>query len=116
MSCPGTVRFTAGRQAALLQSAESEHRPPFIVMLPPGDPGASGATFFSPEEPEDNAKLIALVDPKEKQQLLEVSGPIPDGLLGTEGAIFCKLRLLCIIAPSFRAVPAPQFGVVSVWQ
>jgi hypothetical protein len=74
------VSVTGTPQAVLLQSAGSTHRPSFIEMLPPGRSYIGGDTFFAKEEPEENAELIALVDPNEKTQLLNANGPIPDGL------------------------------------
>lgn len=74
------VSVTGTPQAVLLQSAESTHRPSFIQTLRPGPSYIGGDSFFSKDEPEDNDKLIALVDPNEKTQLLDVNGPIPNGL------------------------------------
>lgn len=74
------VSVTGTPQAVLLQSAESAHRPSFIEMLPPGRSYIGGEKFFSKDEPEENKELIALADPNEKAELLNVAGPIPDGL------------------------------------
>lgn len=74
------VSVTGTPQAVLLQSADSSHRPSFIIMLPPGQSYVGGDIFFSEDEPEDNDELIAVVDPNEKRELLDTSGPIPAGL------------------------------------
>ncbi len=75
------VSVTGTPQAVLLQSADSTHRPSFIVMLPPGGSYIGGDYFFNTEEPEDNPhNLITLVDQNEKKQLLNQDEPIPDGL------------------------------------
>src|SRR5579872_5602180 len=46
------VSVTGTPQAVLLQSADSSHKPSFIVMLPPGKSYVGGDKFFSTEEPE----------------------------------------------------------------
>lgn len=74
------VSVTGTPQAVLLQSADSSHRPTFIEMLPPGANYVGGDQFFHEDEPEDNQRLISLVDRNEKQQLLNPRGPIPPGL------------------------------------
>lgn len=74
------VSVTGTPQAVLLQSAESTHRPSFIVMLPPGNAYTGGDKFFGTAEPEDNACLISLVDDGEQGQLLDRSEPMPGGL------------------------------------
>ena len=74
------VSVTGTPQAVLLQSADSTHRPSFITMLPPGNSYIGGDSFFSEDEPEDNGRLIALVDRNEQQLLLNRRRPIPAGL------------------------------------
>jgi hypothetical protein len=74
------VSVTGTPQAVLLQSADSSHRPSFIKMLPAGSSYVGGEEFFSAEEPEDNERLITLVDRNEKQQLLNPRSEIPSGL------------------------------------
>ncbi|HXA18935.1 MAG TPA: Z1 domain-containing protein [Thermoanaerobaculia bacterium] len=75
------VSVTGTPQAVLLQSAESSHRPSFIVMLPPGATYVGGDHFFDSDEPEDNArKLIKVVDVMEQQRLLAPGSGIPEGL------------------------------------
>lgn len=74
------VSVTGTPQAVLLQSAESSHRPSFIRMLPPGDAYVGGNEFFNEDEPEDNERLITLVDRNERRQLLRRGTPIPAGL------------------------------------
>lgn len=74
------VSVTGTPQAVLLQSADSSHRPSFIRMLPPGVSYVGGEQFFSEDEPEENRKLISLVDQNEKLQLLKLKTPIPNGL------------------------------------
>lgn len=74
------VSVTGTPQAVLLQSADSSNRPSFITMLPPGNSYVGGDSFFDTEEPEDNARLISLVDQNEKLQLLAPLQPIPSGL------------------------------------
>jgi Z1 domain len=74
------VSVTGTPQAVLLQSADSNNRPSFIVMLPPGDLYVGGDRFFSTEEPDDNPGLIDLIAINEHQQLLNRTRPIPDGL------------------------------------
>jgi hypothetical protein len=64
------VSVTGTPQAVLLQSADSSHRPSFIVMLPPGSTYTGGDAFFDTEEPEDNPALIRLVAGGEQRQLL----------------------------------------------
>lgn len=74
------VSVTGTPQAVLLQSADSSHRPSFIKMLPAGASYVGGEQFFSQDEPEDNRRLISLVDRNEKAQLLNSRDPIPTGL------------------------------------
>jgi hypothetical protein len=74
------VSVTGTPQAVLLQSADSNNRPSFIQMLPPGASYVGGDAFFGFDEPEDNSGLISLVDRNEQQQLLAPNRPIPDGL------------------------------------
>jgi hypothetical protein len=74
------VSVTGTPQAVLLQSADSSHRPSFIKMLPAGASYVGGEEFFSKEEPEENERLITLVDRNEKQQLLNPRSEIPAGL------------------------------------
>ncbi len=75
------VSVTGTPQAVLLQSAESTHRPSFIVMLPPGPTYVGGDHFFESQEPEDNSrKLIDIVDTTEQQRLLAAGLTIPAGL------------------------------------
>jgi hypothetical protein len=74
------VSVTGTPQAVLLQSAESTHKPSFIIMLPPGESYVGGDVFFASDEPEDSPGLISVVDPNEKAALLNTNGPIPDGL------------------------------------
>ncbi len=74
------VSVTGTPQAVLLQSADSNNRPSFIVMLPPGASYVGGDRFFGTEEPDDNTALITLVDRNEQQQLLNRRRPIPPGL------------------------------------
>jgi hypothetical protein len=74
------VSVTGTPQAVLLQSADSNNRPSFIVMLPPGATYVGGDLFFATEEPDDNPALITLVDQNEQQQLLNRNRPIPPGL------------------------------------
>jgi Z1 domain-containing protein len=74
------VSVTGTPQAVLLQSADSSHRPSFIKMLPAGASYVGGEQFFSQDEPEDNQRLISLVDRNEKAQLLNSRDPIPAGL------------------------------------
>ena len=74
------VSVTGTPQAVLLQSADSANRPSFIRMLPAGAGYVGGDLFFKKEEPKDNPNLIALIDPNEKQQLMNRSAPIPPGL------------------------------------
>lgn len=98
------VSVTGTPQAVLLQSAESSHRPSFIVMLPPGDSYVGGAVFFNAEEPEDNSNLIVLVDQNEQRQLLNRRQPIPSGL--RESILF----FLVSSAAAFRNLPFPEHG------
>jgi hypothetical protein len=49
-------------------------------MLPAGESYVGGEQFFSQDEPEDNRRLISLVDRNEKAQLLNPKNPIPTGL------------------------------------
>jgi Z1 domain len=74
------VSVTGTPQAVLLQSADSSHRPSFIKMLPAAASYVGGNEFFSEDEPEDNQRLITLVDRNEKQLLLNPRNPIPAGL------------------------------------
>jgi hypothetical protein len=74
------VSVTGTPQAVLLQSADSTHRPSFILMLPPGGSYIGGDRFFDSEEPDDNPALIVLVARNEQQQLLNRARPIPAGL------------------------------------
>jgi hypothetical protein len=74
------VSVTGTPQAVLLQSADSTHRPSFIVMLPPGDTYVGGDRFFNTEEPEDNPALIHVVALGEQRQLLNRMQAIPAGL------------------------------------
>lgn len=75
------VSVTGTPQAVLLQSADSSHRPSFIVMLPAGAAYVGGDHFFVTEEPEDNPNhLIHIVDQNEHDQILDDSQPIPAGL------------------------------------
>ena len=74
------VSVTGTPQAVLLQSANSSHRPSFIKMLPAGTSYVGGEQFFSKDQPEDNERLISLVDRNEKAQLLNPRDPIPTGL------------------------------------
>lgn len=74
------VSVTGTPQAVLLQSADSNNRPSFNVMLPPGAAYVGGDQFFNADEPEDNASLIVLVNQNDQQQLLSASRPIPEGL------------------------------------
>ena len=74
------VSVTGTPQAVLLQSADSSHRPSFIKMLPAGASYVGGEQFFSQDEPEDNKRLISLVDRNEKVQLLNPRESIPTGL------------------------------------
>lgn len=74
------VSVTGTPQAVLLQSADSTHRPSFIEMLPPGADYVGGDQFFDKNEPEDNRRLISLVDRNEKLQLLNPHDPMPTGL------------------------------------
>jgi len=75
------VSVTGTPQAVLLQSAESTHRPSFIVMLPPGATYMGGDQFFDTEQPEDNPlKLIRVVDANEQGRLLAGGNAIPEGL------------------------------------
>ncbi|MFD0987480.1 Z1 domain-containing protein [Methyloligella solikamskensis] len=74
------VSVTGTPQAVLLQSAESSHRPSFIVMLPPGNTYTGGDTFFRSDEPEDNPNYISLVGAGEQAQLLDRAQPMPEGL------------------------------------
>ncbi len=73
------VSVTGTPQAVLLQSADSTHRPSFIKMLPAGASYVGGEQFFDQDEPEDNQRLISLVDRNEKAQLLNPRAPIPTG-------------------------------------
>ncbi len=74
------VSVTGTPQAVLLQSADSSHRPSFIRMLPPGASYVGGEQFFSEDEPQDNQRLISLVDSNEKSQFLNPHAQIPTGL------------------------------------
>jgi Z1 domain-containing protein len=74
------VSVTGTPQAVLLQSADSNNRPSFNVMLPPGATYVGGDQFFDADEPEDNAALISLVDRNDQQQLLNLARPMPAGL------------------------------------
>lgn len=74
------VSVTGTPQAVLLQSADSSHRPSFIKMLPPGALYVGGDQFFHEDEPEDNSRLISLVDQNEKAQLLNTRAAMPPGL------------------------------------
>jgi hypothetical protein len=94
------VSVTGTPQAVLLQSADSNSRPRFITMLPPGPTYVGGDRFFGEEEPDDNRALIALVDRNEQQQLLARQRPIPPGLrasllffLVSAGAVISTGRL-----------------------
>jgi hypothetical protein len=98
------VSVTGTPQAVLLQSADSNHRPSFIVMLPPGDAYIGGDAFFNTEEPDDNAGLIVLVDHDEQRQLLDQSQPIPAGL--RESILF----FLVSAAAAFRILARPEHG------
>jgi hypothetical protein len=98
------VSVTGTPQAVLLQSADSNNRPSFIVMLPPGDLYVGGDEFFSTEEPEDNPGLIALVDWNEQRQLLDRARPIPDGLRAS------ILFFLVSAAAAIRNLGVPERG------
>jgi len=74
------IGVTGTPQAVLLQSADSNNRPSFIVMLPPGELYVGGDYFFRTDEPDDNPALITLVDQDEQRQLLDSRRPIPHGL------------------------------------
>jgi Z1 domain len=75
------VSVTGTPQAVLLQSAESTHRPSFIVMLPAGSAYTGGDYFFNTDEPEDNPnKLIEIVDQNEKMALIGSDTSVPEGL------------------------------------
>jgi hypothetical protein len=74
------VSVTGTPQAVLLQSADSSHRPSFIKMLPAGRSYVGGEQFFSKDEPEENQRLISLVDRNEKSQFLNPHAAIPTGL------------------------------------
>jgi hypothetical protein len=74
------VSVTGTPQAVLLQSADSNNRPSFIEMLPPGASYVGGDTFFRTDEPEQNPPLITLVDQNERGQLMNRNRPIPAGL------------------------------------
>jgi hypothetical protein len=73
------ISVTGTPQAVLLQSADSNNRPSFNVMLPPGATYVGGDQFFDQDEPEDNAALISLVDRNDQQQLLNLARPMPAG-------------------------------------
>mgnify|MGYP006268359241 FL=1 len=75
------VSVTGTPQAVLLQSAESTHRPSFIVMLPAGSAYTGGDHFFETDEPEENSRhLVCLVEQAETAQLIDETQPIPSGL------------------------------------
>ncbi|WP_316195091.1 MULTISPECIES: Z1 domain-containing protein [unclassified Bradyrhizobium] len=74
------VSVTGTPQAVLLQSADSNNRPSFNVMLPPGSTYVGGDQFFDTDEPENNAALISLVDRNDQQLLLNLARPMPAGL------------------------------------
>jgi hypothetical protein len=74
------VSVTGTPQAVLLQSADSNNRPSFNVMLPPGATYVGGDEFFDADEPEDNPALISLVDRNDQRQLLSLARPMPAGL------------------------------------
>jgi Z1 domain len=74
------VSVTGTPQAVLLQSADSNNRPSFSVMLPPGQSYVGGDQFFDADEPEDNATLISPVDRNDQQRLLDPTQPMPPGL------------------------------------
>ena len=79
--CHVYVSVTGTPQAVLLQSADSQNRPSFLVQLPPGDSYVGGDRFFATDEPEANDDhLIRVVDMNERAQLLNETAPIPDGL------------------------------------
>ena len=98
------VSVTGTPQAVLLQSADSAHRPSFIVMLPPGDAYIGGDRFFNAEEPEDNPGLIVLVDQNEQRQLLNLTQPIPAGL--RESILF----FLVSAAAALQNLEHPEHG------
>ena len=98
------VSVTGTPQAVLLQSADSDNRPSFIAMLPPGSSYIGGDRFFGTQEPDDNPALIELVDRNEQQQLLDRQQPIP---LGLRASI---LFFLVSAAAAFIRRDPPQRG------
>jgi Z1 domain len=98
------VSVTGTPQAVLLQSADSNNRPSFIAMLPPGDSYVGGERFFDGDEPDDNRALIALVDRNEQQQLLSPQRPIPSGLRAS------ILFFLVSAAAAIRNIGLPERG------
>jgi hypothetical protein len=98
------VSVTGTPQAVLLQSADSNNRPSFIVMLPPGDLYVGGDAFFSTDEPDNNPALIALVDRNEQRQLLDRARSIPDGLRAS------ILFFLVSAAAAIRNLDVPERG------
>lgn len=75
------ISVTGTPQAVLLQSALSDHKPSFIVMLPPGEGYIGGDHFFKTELPEKNPNnFITLVPDADKTELLDKRRPIPIGL------------------------------------
>jgi hypothetical protein len=98
------VSVTGTPQAVLLQSADSNNRPSFIVMLPPGASYVGGDRFFGTEEPDDNPGLITLVNRNEQQQLLNRHQQIPPGLRSS------ILFFLVSSAAAFLNRPPPERG------
>lgn len=81
LSCHIYVSVTGTPQAVLLQSANSNNRPSFIELLPPGKSYIGGDYFFGTDEPEENKnRLVRIVDFSEKNRLLNPRVPIPEGL------------------------------------
>ena len=73
-------------------------------MLPAGASYVGGEQFFSQDEPEDNRRLISLVDRNEKAQLLNSRDPIPTGLRES------NLSLLVAASAAIKSIGLRQHG------
>ncbi|HYH75802.1 MAG TPA: Z1 domain-containing protein [Candidatus Saccharimonadales bacterium] len=73
------VSVTGTPQALFLQNRDSETRPAFIRLIPPGKGYVGGDVFFANENPASN-KYILIVDEDEVNELLGEEDDIPSGL------------------------------------
>jgi hypothetical protein len=75
------VSVTGTPQAVLLQSASSNNRPSFVEILAHGDSYVGGNHFFNTEDPIENEHgLISIIPNEDKNKLLNVRQPFPEGL------------------------------------